>query len=807
MVAKEMKRCLTLISCILLAGWTGATPTEVWLWQENSVRPVADKLTQRLASRGFNVVPKSTKELAEATLKPGAPDVILLPCGESYPATLGESLLQYTAQGGAMVVTGGQRSFVQPCYPTAQGVCVVDEAVGEVLWDDTTSDWHHRMLGEGDTVDTLKSGEVTSLAFKVKNFAYAGMELSIATDCDAVVELQLRTPEREDGVVSLEFQERGGVRWKYVVLVTDKWQTHRVHLAQLSPYNQQAHKVRTPWLRVERVNRFYLGMLKSMNGDGEHLVEVRGLRLVRSTLPADIVAQTAHFVPERLSVTHWFGERQVDGARELATPLLRDMRTPAKLGEQPMRRTNFDYQKGRWIVLDLVYKDDLTVLNEICESLHLLQSSLIQRTPELSFRVADNRVVMDVEWPVMNPMASDVRCKARLVVNGKVAAKKVVELPARGSRLRGVQLAQGLPAPALDLEPLELRVEVEDTTLKFFGGARFSVDVKAQLRAVCDFMLATAGEDGLMHGYSFIDNRGVRVLLAGYELFGDRRYLECAMRWGKTMIAQQRTDGGYRMGYGITTRGEECYVADGGEIVVGVLRLAECATAQMRVQLLASADRYMAYRESFRVAEGGIGVGWCLSDYSQRPIKPLQTPTRIFAPEINTYTIGCSLAGAYTHATLRNGDELLKRAWRDVQWLMPRTTKLNGAFVESYVFAHRLEPDAARKAELAEYLGRAFIEPTLAKKQSWWLQGNGRSALNLYGIAYCRRYLSQRQLELTAEHYRALCGMFSAEVPRSIPETLTGTILAQPEWLYISYGSLGLAETVAPTLSSPAALW
>jgi hypothetical protein len=32
------------------------------------------------------------------------------------------------------------------------------------------------------------------------------------------------------------------------------------------------------------------------------------------------------------------------------------------------------------------------------------------------------------------------------------------------------------------------------------------------------------------------------------------------------MLREQREDGGYRMGYGITAKGEECYVADGGEI-------------------------------------------------------------------------------------------------------------------------------------------------------------------------------------------------------------------------------------------------
>ena len=95
------------------------------------------------------------------------------------------------------------------------------------------------------------------------------------------------------------------------------------------------------------------------------------------------------------------------------------------------------------------------------------------------------------------------------------------------------------------------------------------VNVRQTLRDLCDFFVTSGADDGKFSSIYFIDSRAVWTLLAGYEIFADRRYLDTALHWTRVMIAEQRPDGGYRMGYGITRRGEECYVADGGEIASG----------------------------------------------------------------------------------------------------------------------------------------------------------------------------------------------------------------------------------------------
>jgi len=80
------------------------------------------------------------------------------------------------------------------------------------------------------------------------------------------------------------------------------------------------------------------------------------------------------------------------------------------------------------------------------------------------------------------------------------------------------------------------------------------------------------------------------------------------------------------MGYGIGTRGESCFVADGGEIALGVARAACYATGEERRRLLASVRAYMGYRDSFRVKGGGVGVGWSATDFSKRPTVRLEKP-------------------------------------------------------------------------------------------------------------------------------------------------------------------------------------
>lgn len=342
-----------------------------------------------------------------------------------------------------------------------------------------------------------------------------------------------------------------------------------------------------------------------------------------------------------------------------------------------------------------------------------------------------------------------------------------------------------------------------DTTTELRVGGQvldrvtWRVAARQALRDLCDFFVQAAQADGKLSHVYFIDSRGARTLLAGFEVFGDPRYRDAALRWARVMIAEQRPDGGYRMGYGITSRGEECYVADGGEIALGMARVAAYADPKARAAILESLRAYMSYRDSFRVEGGGIGVGWCLSDYGKRPIVPLPTPTRVLAPELNTYTITCTLGAAWAYETFRDDPALRSAAVADWAWLMPRCAALSGAAAESGLLAHLLAPTPALREEYAAYLRSAFIEKLGPKENPWWISGGGRASLDLFAASYCYANLGQDP-RLLVQMARATSAMTARQSPYSIYRLLGRADLNHDEWLYLCFGGLGLAEMVEP---------
>lgn len=804
------QRCarLKVLALLLVSLMTGgravsAVPT-VWLWQEEGLADGLPELPARLRAEGCALRFVDGAALAAEGLKPGAPDVLVLPYGDRYPIALADTLDALTARGCALVVTGGERSFARPVYPTAAGARGLTETGDELARLAPDAAWNRPLAGPDDHVCAEVTGNAVRVTLNVAAYAYAGTDLPFVDAADAVLELELRG-EPTVRRLSLDLHEQDGARWKQIVPVSPEWTRHRIHFAQFVPYASPRATGRNGPAPAS-VARFSVGMTHAMGGRrGGFAFELRGVRVLRAQVAAAQVAGAPRFADEDLSVARWFGAQHVGESRNRPAPRLRDGMRCAQADTAILRMYGGPLQGSRWAVFDLapgsVARNE-TAVDRVTQAVRTLATGVWQEGLRPRFRAAEGRVLMDVCLPLMNPGAAPVTVTATLSVNGAGRSSRTITLPARQSEAVDLVFAEGLAAPRLAQEPLELCVATCASAGPVVGDGRFRLDARAALRGICDAMLARAREDGSLHGYSFIDNRGIRVLLGGYEIFCDSRYRDAALRWGMTLLAEQREDGGYRMGYGITSKGEECYVADGGEIVVGILRLAAYAEPALRGRLLASADRYMRYRESFRVPEGGIGVGWCLHDYGQRPVTPLDTPTRIYAPERNTYTIGCSLAGAYGHAALRGQPDLFRRAAADADWLMPRTRRLSGAFVESVVFAHAFAETPERRGLYADYLRTAFLAPMLdaSKEQAWWFHSDGRHALNLFGLVYCAHRLEERA-ELTAEIYRALCAMFSTDAPRSIPETLAGQKLGQSEWLYISYGTLGLVDAVSPSAS------
>ena len=810
---KRLRFAPLLLALPLLAGAAPSRPKQgeppvqrhptAWIWQETGWPQPPRNLTDALRAGGFEVSAKTGAELAaKNALRSGSLDLLVLPHGRLYPVELASLLTGFCKRGGAVLTTGGRASLSQPVYATPAGARELTSAGEEIATLLPGPDWNKKMLGEGDQVSLETREGVLRADLNVLSFAYAGTVMAPLTAPDAVFVCEVRG-DAETPRVCLEFQEQDGSRWKRMVPLTPEWTIHRFHLAEFAVYNSKVRGGEGDHLHPERINRFWMGVTKVMVGQGARRVELRGLRFLKAQVPSAQVVKAPRFVPEEASSARWFGAG-LSCEPWLVTPPNSEKEREANLasGALTLHRLG-PYAGSCWASFDFAGAQNelpAAVFKDVADAARALAAGVWQQAPQPVFRVDKGEVVMDVRLPLANPSPTAARLTVTLKTGKGQTHIREIALPARRTAFVNEVLAEGLSAPRLEQETLELVVDVGESTGPVLGPRRFQLDARGQLRATCDFMVEQARDDAKLHGYSFIDNRGMRALLGAYEILEDKRYLHTALRWGETMVAEQREDGGYRMGYGMTKKGEECYVADGGEIVVGVLRLACYAKGEQRERFLASADRYMAYRESFRVSTGGIGVGWCLNDYSKRPVGRLDTPTRIFAPEINNYTIGCSLAGAYGHAALRGDPALVRRAENDADWLMPRVKRINGAFAESFYFAHAFAGSAERRQLYAGYIDQTFLRPTLESPAAWWLSGGGRSALNLDGLAYCLHRLGAGP-ETRAEIYRALCAMYSPQSPQSIPAVIVAGNFNHDRWIYICFGTLGLVDVLEPMVS------
>ena len=320
------------------------------------------------------------------------------------------------------------------------------------------------------------------------------------------------------------------------------------------------------------------------------------------------------------------------------------------------------------------------------------------------------------------------------------------------------------------------------------------IDVRATLEALCDRFIErqqTRG-DGRIHGYGFVDNRGVRALLAAYELFGRREYLDAAIRWGEATLAEQRADGGYLMGYGYYPQGNECFVADGGEIACAVGRLVAYVPKEDRGRYFDSLEAYMAYRESFRSPGGGIGVGWCKSDYGARPIKRLDEITRILAPEMNIYTIGCTLTSATMHARLTGDPKDNLAAASDAFWWMDRCRSTSGgAFVESAVWAHAYLSGDEIHHKTEDFLREKFVPNVVEPSNRWWTTSGGRTVQGLDGLAYYYDRV-EKDPRVLAALMRVAYHVCSPQALSGIPRILAKQEPSSDEWLYLNFAAVSL---------------
>jgi len=181
-------------------------------------------------------------------------------------------------------------------------------------------------------------------------------------------------------------------------------------------------------------------------------------------------------------------------------------------------------------------------------------------------------------------------------------------------------------------------------------------------------------------------------------------------------------------------------------------------------------------------------------------VVPLDKPTRIFAPEQNTYTIGCTLAAAYAYARLTGDPKDEQAAQRDAEWLMARAQNLHGAFVESFLYAHAFTTDEQQRAKYAEFLRTHFVEAMCSNQTDWWQNSAGRSALNLDGLVYCYAHLGQDPRVL-AQIISATSALFSPHSPQSLYQLRNQPALSVDEGIYTCFSYCSLPDVIQPMIT------
>ncbi len=465
------------------------------------------------------------------------------------------------------------------------------------------------------------------------------------------------------------------------------------------------------------------------------------------------------------------------------------------------------YAGGRWAILslnrlDAAARGGKATLEVFGRVARYIASGVVIEQGSPAFSMREGRGRVDFAQPLRNrsQAALDLKIECSLAQSNVPVVKATKTLDLRPFQSAATTWHTA-PLDALNWRSYGAATEISVGEV-LLDRVTYRVDAREALHDLCEFLVARAGKaNGKFSGtHYFVDHRGARTLLAAYEIFGNERYRDTAIGWAKVMVEEQRTDGGYRMGYGIGTRGESCFVADGGEIALGVARAACYATGEERRRLLESVRAYMGFRDSFRVNGGGIGVGWSATDFSKRPTVRLEKPEKIFAPELNTYTIGCTLGAAYVWATLTGRPEDLQSARTDADWFLARSKSASGATAESFVLAHHLETDPAQSRRYEEYLRERFVKPMAESKAAWWLLRGGRASLDTHAMSYCVKQLAPDP-RLECQMARATSAMYAKESPTSVYRLYEKPALNHDEWIYLCFGGVGLAETVEPMVT------
>ena len=125
---------------------------------------------------------------------------------------------------------------------------------------------------------------------------------------------------------------------------------------------------------------------------------------------------------------------------------------------------------------------------------------------------------------------------------------------------------------------------------------------RKNLRELCDYIVENKRDMPTI----FVAGYYMRTLVAGYQILGDRRYLEVALKHGDGLLAKQMPNGYWGTGYG------NIYLADTANALGEILALDKHADPARRAKYFAALRKFVEAIERDKLIRpsGALGTGF-----------------------------------------------------------------------------------------------------------------------------------------------------------------------------------------------------